>query len=197
MSRETNFYCFHQLRKSSYKVSWPKLFEILKKRGIKDKYRRIITSQYRDQKAVVEMQGEREEVSIRKGVRQGCSLLSPLFNLYSEEDIDEIKEETKNTGVKFQGKTIKMLRFADYIALLANTEIEIEEASIVTEAVFNNCNMKINIGKTKLIACRTKSGKKRLKIETGNEQIAEIDEFCYLGSKITRDGRCNADIRSE
>ena len=95
------------------------------------------------------MQGERGEANIRKGVRQGCSLSPHLFNLYSEKAINRIKEETKNIGVKVQGKTIKMLRFADDIALLANTERELEKALNVTKTVFNNYNMKINIGKTK------------------------------------------------
>ena len=56
--------------------------------------------------------------------------------------------------------------------------------------------MKINIGKTKVVASRTKAGNKRLNIKIGNEKIEEIGKFCYLGSKITRDGRCNVDIRS-
>ena len=50
--------------------------------------------------------------------------------------------------------------------------------------------------KTKVIACGTKSGKKRLNIKIGNTNIREIGEFCYLGSKITWDSRCNADIFS-
>ena len=86
----------------------------------------------------------------------------PLFNLTSEEAINKIKE-IENIGTRVQGKTIKMLRFVDDTSLLANTERELEEALNVTETVFNNYNMKINIGKTKVIACRTKSGKKRLK----------------------------------
>ena len=82
-----------------------------------------------------------------------------------------------------------MLRFAD-------TERELEKALNATETVFNKNNMEINIEKTKVIACRIKSGKKRLNIQKGNEKIGESSEFCYLGSKITRGGRCNADIRS-
>ena len=99
---------------------------------------------------MVEIQGDRGGARIRKGVKQGCSLSPPLFNFYSEEAIHEIKIETKNIGVKFQEKTIKMLRFADDIALLANTEKELEVALNVTETVFNNYNMKINIEKTKV-----------------------------------------------
>ena len=51
----------------------------------------------------------------------------------------------------------------DDISLLANTKRKLEEALNITEIVFNNYNMKINIGKPKVIACGTKSGKKRLK----------------------------------
>ena len=54
-----------------------------------------------------------------------------------------------------------MLRFANEIALLANTERELGDTLNVTETVFNHFNMKINIGKIKVILCRTKSGKKR------------------------------------
>ena len=49
--------------------------------------------------------------------------------------------------------------------------------------------------KSKVIVCSTKLGKKRLNIKIGNEKIEEISEFCYLGSQITRYGRCDADIR--
>ena len=55
--------------------------------------------------------------------------LFPLFDLYSEEAIYVIKEKTTNLGVKVQRETIKMSRFVEEIALLANTERELEEAS--------------------------------------------------------------------
>ena len=56
--------------------------------------------------------------------------------------------------------------------------------------------MKINIGKTTVMACRTKSAKKRLNIKIDNGEIGESNEFCYLRRKIKKDSRCNADIRS-
>ena len=64
----------------------------------------------------------------------------------------------------------------------------------VTETLFNNYNIKINVGKIKVITSSTNSGKKRLNIKIGNEKIREISEFCYLGSKIKRDNRFNPNI---
>ena len=61
-----------------------------------------------------------------------------------------------------------MLRFVDDIALLENIERELQEALNVTDTVFNNSDMKIIIEKTKMIACITKLGKKRLKIKISN-----------------------------
>ena len=64
---------------------------------------------------MVEIQKERGEASIRKGVRQGCSLSPPLLDLYPEEAINEIKKGIKKVSLKVQGKTIKILCCTDYI----------------------------------------------------------------------------------
>ena len=73
-------------------VSWPTLLEVLKYKEIKYKGKRIISFLYRDQKTVVDIQEQRGEENIRKGVRQSCSLSPPMFDLYSEEAINEVKE---------------------------------------------------------------------------------------------------------
>jgi hypothetical protein len=55
--------------------------------------------------------------------------------------------------------------------------------------------MKINRNKTKIIVCGRKiSGK--INIVLGNQILGEVEEFCYLGSKITKDGKCQKEIRS-
>ena len=74
------FIAFVDLGKAFDNVSWPNLFDILKNKGMKYKDRRIISSLYRDQR----------------------------LNLYSEEAIDEIKEEIKNIGIKFKGKQLSI-----------------------------------------------------------------------------------------
>ena len=54
---ELTFIAFVDLKKAFNNVSWLEIFNILKNKEIKYKDRRIIRSLYRDQKAVVEMQG--------------------------------------------------------------------------------------------------------------------------------------------
>ena len=76
---EQTFIALVDLEKVFDKVSWPKFFEILKNEGIKYKDKRIIGSLFEAWKAVVEIQGERREASIRKGVKHIYSLSSPLF----------------------------------------------------------------------------------------------------------------------
>ena len=68
---KSTFIAFVDIEKAFDNVSWPKLFDILK--------------------IVAEIQGDRVEASIRKEERHGCSLSPPLFNLNSEEAINEIK----------------------------------------------------------------------------------------------------------
>ena len=62
-----------------------------------------------------------------------------------------------------------MLRIADDIALLANTERKLEEALNLMETTFNNYNMKIKTG-------RTKSGKKRLNIIRCTNKFPTFDK---------------------
>ncbi|MGX9339103.1 reverse transcriptase domain-containing protein, partial [Pantoea dispersa] len=71
------------------------------------------------------MENQERTVQIRKGVRQGCSLSPLLFNAYVEEAMKEVKEKFP-TGVKVQGERISMIRFADDIALLADSKEELD-----------------------------------------------------------------------
>ncbi|XP_068082188.1 uncharacterized protein [Anabrus simplex] len=62
------------------------------------------------------------------------------------------------------------------------------------EALGKECKMKINKSKTKVMGCsRTETGD-AVNIRLGNEVLKEVDEYCYLGSKITKDGRSKGDL---
>ena len=55
--------------------------------------------------------------------------------------------------------------------------------------VGNRYNMKINGTKTKIMRISTKKNKKITIIIEG-KRLKQVQSFCYLGSIITEDGRC-------
>jgi ribosome-interacting GTPase 1 len=104
--------------------------------------------------------------------------------LYIEEALSETKEKAY-TRIR-----ISTIRFADDIVIISESENNLNEMLIEMERVLvNRYNMKINRNKTKVMVCGRKiSGK--MNIVLGNQILGEVEEFCYLGSKITKDGKC-------
>jgi glutaredoxin-related protein len=58
-----------------------------------------------------------------------------------------------------------------------------------------NYSVNVNRSKTKVMVCG-KNVTETLKMRHRNEELQEVDEFCYLGSKITKDGRSTKEIKS-
>jgi hypothetical protein len=164
------------------------MFKTLKESGIKFKERRIIHKLYMNQIGIIKVDETVKEVRIKKGVRQGCSLSPLIFNLYIEEALSE-------TGIRIHGERIPMIRFAD-ILIISESEKDLNEMLIEMERILvNRYNMKINRNKTKVMACGRKISVK-MNIVLGNQIWGEVEEFCYLGSKITKDVKCQKEIRS-
>ena len=187
------YMAFVDIEKAFDNVKWDKMFEILKEIGVKYKERRTILNLYSGQKATIRFEGQEGEANIKKGVRQGCSLSPVLFNIYIENAIKEVKKKFR-AGVTIHGERIKMLRFADDIVLVAEKCSDLEKILNGMEKILNSgYRMKINKGKTKVMVCN-RCEHKDLDVKIGKEKIQEVSEFCYLGSKITKDGRSKKDI---
>ncbi|HCF9438094.1 TPA: hypothetical protein NI641_006407, partial [Pseudomonas aeruginosa] len=145
--------------------------------------------------AVIRLEGHEREASVGKGVRQGCSLSPMLFNLYIEQAVKESKEKF-GIGIKVQGEEIKTLRFADDIVILSETAKDLEEQLNGMDSVLKRAyKMNINKSKTKIMECGLRKSGDAEGIRLGNETMKVVDEFCYLGSKITCDGRSTEDIK--
>ena len=116
--------CFVDLEKAFDRVTWDKLISILKDKGIDWKERRIIWNLYRGQRISIKVgKEETEEVEISRGVRQGCPMSPILFNIYLE---DMIIEHLEGRGVHIGGRSIRCIRFADDMALLAEDEEDLQ-----------------------------------------------------------------------
>ena len=70
--------------------------------------------------------GATDRFQIGKGVRQGCILLSCLFNLYAEYIVRNAGLEEAQAGIKIAGRNINNLRYADDTTLMAESEEELK-----------------------------------------------------------------------
>ena len=113
--------CFIDWQKALYRVNWTKLMQILKRTGIDWRERRLISKLNMDQRVNVRLdRGETRSVQIGRGVRQGCSLLPILFNLYSE---CLTKEALDGLGdFNIGGQIIHTVKYADDLVLMAKEE---------------------------------------------------------------------------
>ncbi len=96
------------------------MFKALKNQGVPDNFIEIIKEMYNGVKAKIISDMEGNYFEIKKGVKQGDALSPTLFNSALEEVFKKVKWEQK--GININGKRITNLRFADDVALFANTQ---------------------------------------------------------------------------
>jgi hypothetical protein len=92
------------------------------------------------------------------------------------------------------GNKLADLAFADDIALLDDTWSGMQELTSSIEEEARKVGLYMNTGKTKLM--KIGSFKETESIQVGGGQIENVEEFCYLGSVISRDGSCDKEIRT-
>ena len=143
---------------------------------------------------MIRIEGEDSEPGkIGRGVRQGCPLSPLLFNIYIEELVKEAMEKI-NDGVKVGGKLVKALRFADDQAMVASSQGGLQRMMNALTEVSLDYGMKINTKKTKVMRI-SRMGRVNVKIQVDGKEVEQVEEFCYLGSVITADARCQMEVR--
>ena len=148
---QDTFIGFVDLEKAFDNVKWCKMFEILRKIGISYRERRVIHSMYKNQEGIIRVGDQERSARIKKGLRQGCSLSSLLFNIYIEQAMTEIKERFE-TGVKIHGERISMIRFADDITILSESEDGLQEVlNGMDNLMSTEYGLRINRRKTKVM----------------------------------------------
>ena len=91
-----------------------KLWKIFQEMGIPDHQICLLRNLYGGQEATVRTEhGTTDWFQIRKGVCQGCILLSCLFNLYVKYIMRNAGLDEAQAGIKIAGRNINNLRSAD------------------------------------------------------------------------------------
>ena len=121
------YFCFLDYAKAFDCVDHNKLRKILKEMGTPNHLTCLLRNLYAGQEATVKTgHGTTDWFQIGKGVRQGCLLSPCLFNLYAEYIMRNAGLEEAQAGIKFAGRNINNLRYADDTTLMAESEEELK-----------------------------------------------------------------------
>ena len=118
-------------------------------------------------------------------------ILSPcLFNFYAEYIMWNAGLDEAQAGIKFTGRNINNLRYADDTTVMAESEEELKSHLMKVKEESGKVGLKLNIQKTKIMA----SGPITT-WEIDGETVEIVADFVFLFSKITADGDCSHEIK--
>ena len=121
-SRKTSTSALLSMPKSDC-VYHNKLGKILKEMGIPDHQTSLLRNLYAGQEATFRTgHGTTDWFQIGKGVCQGCILSPCLFNFYTEYITQNARLDEAQAGIKFEGRKINNLRYADDTTLMAEVK---------------------------------------------------------------------------
>ena len=87
-----------------------------------------------------------------KGVPQGCILSPSLFNLYAVHIMRNAGMDEAQTAIRFTGRNVNNLRYADDTTLMAESEEELKSLLMKVKEESEKGGLKLNIQKTKIMA---------------------------------------------
>ena len=131
---------------------------------------------------------------IGKGVRQGC-ILSPcfcLFNLYAEYITQNASLDEAQIGIKIGGRNINNLRYTDGTTLVAESKEELKNLLMKVKEESEKVGLKLNFQKTLIMVSGLITSWK-----IDGKTMETVRDFIFCGAKITADGDCRQEIRSE
>ena len=168
-------------KKAFDSVDRARLSEILRNYGIPEKIVTAIMEMYKETSSKVMVNGEFSKLFyITKGVLQGDTLAPFLFIIV----LDYVLKVTElgNFGIQTHaGKTLHDLDFADDIVLLDSDSERANEHITCLKENAGYVGLNINFKKTKVwfLGCEPAP------LVVQEEEVAPVEDFCYLGSMIS------------
>ena len=92
-------------------------------------------------------------------------------------------------GIKIAGRNINNLRYADDTTLMAESE-ELKSLLMIVKEEIEKVGLELSIQKTKIMASSPITS-----WEIDGETVETVEDFIFLGSKITADGDCSHEIK--
>ena len=98
--------------------------------------------------------------------------------------------EEAQAGIKFAGRNINHLKYADDTSLMAESEEELKRFLMKVKEENEKVGLKLNIQNTKIMASGSITS-----WDIDGETVETVSDFILWGSKITADGDCSHEIK--
>lgn len=178
---------FIDFEKAIDTIELPSLIEALIEFQVPKKYIRLIRYIYENSSASIKFDFKSETFKLTRGVKQGDPMSPKLFNAVLELIFRKLNWE--NFGIMIGDKKLKDLRFADDVTLLSHKKEELLEMIDQLSIKAEECGLKINKAKTKVMSNTDDSD---YKIE--DWLIEKVENFWRMSREI--DSRVSAAWRS-
>jgi hypothetical protein len=159
------------------------LWELLGKTSINKRYINLLKCTYDNSKAYIKNDlGVSRPINILKGVKQGDILSAILFCIVIAAIINKTESEC-NSGFSIGGHLLSNLGYADDIAVMNESNQEIQKYVNKFTENAEDVGLHINIPKTKCMT--TKKSDEPFNITIYGKPLEQVTEFIYLGHKLS------------
>ena len=169
------------------------LWLLLKGIGVPSKYIAILRDLYSDTYSRVRTDGKLSAAfPTTSGVRQGCVAAPNLFNTAVDFWLSNAFAKCPNLGVDYHSR-ITDLSYADDVVIFASLIDTISDTLHILGEEASPLGLSINWTKTK-VQSLSDFLPPQSSINVRSEQVDMVEEFLYLGSKISSDCSSSSDV---
>ena len=188
------YVCFIDFEKAFDCVDRQAIWDILRHYGVPDKIISVIRRLYEGFACQVIHSGRlSEDFEISTGVRQGC-MLSPLLFLVVLDWVTRTAYAGSGKGIQWTFlRRLEDLEFADDLALLSHRLQDLQDKVNALSKAAQHVGLRISQDKTKLL--RT-NNQQEAPVTIEGTAVEDVSEFLYLGSKISKTGGTDEDIKA-
>ena len=179
------FLTFVDLEKVYDRVPRNLVYWWLRRRGVPEKLVRLVEATHHGASTAVRtMHSRTDEFPIKVSLHQGSGLSPFLFIVV----LDVISEE-------FRRGLPRELLFADDLAVVTDTEEEMQRRWLDWQIGMESKGLKVNIGKTEVMVSSRRGTKANTKDSQGTS-LRQVNKFKYLGVTISGEGGSEEAVRA-
>ena len=182
LQKKDTFVAFIDFSKAYDRVNRGFLWKKLETMGVKGKMLQCLKGLYHNVTSKVKIGPgvTTDWFKVGTGLRQGC-IVSPLcFNAYINDMAMVIMDKCK--GVKVGNESVSILMYADDVALIAETEKDLQAMLNVLHKWCQTWDVMVNTDKSQVVHFRKKNTPQTMvEFKLSNKSLDKVNKYKYLG----------------